>query len=68
MNWQRGLFRAWILLAVIWIVPLVGVAFSQRSSISAEAFWIGSAFIVLPPLGLLALGFALRWVLSGLRP
>jgi hypothetical protein len=70
MNWRRGLMRAWVFLSVPRAVFFGGLAPAvlphdkQFGGSDAMAFL---ATAVLAPLALLALGYGLRWVLTGFR-
>lgn len=77
MNWRRGLFRAWLVLSIAWVVVLevllkvtAGIWFpvdvSFRPAHLPEAMGIFVVFII-PPIGVFLVGLVLVWVSVGFR-
>ena len=73
MNWKRGLARLWIAVSLLWIISLSIYSLSdhipglaalqQRQPTILECV----AFVIGPPIALFVLGFAVRWIIAGLR-
>jgi hypothetical protein len=82
MNLQRGLFRLWLLLSVLWVGFMVWVheppclfgkysrnpycAFSSPVNPASEYLSFAAGALG-PPIAILLLGYSLLWVLKGFR-
>jgi len=76
MNWQRGLFRLWLVASVIW-VALMSLAAYQKVIIprlnGASSHPIGTdvahffGVALGPVVAVLALGMISGWIISGFR-
>ncbi len=66
MNWRRGLFRLWLVLASLW---LLGSILFGRSDLffDPDIFARFLAFGLLPPIGALFLGISIAWAISGFQ-
>jgi hypothetical protein len=92
MNWNRGLWRIWLVVASVWVAGTVWALWSEISfpcenpeiqkkevigctydkyypaNSTAWLYRQRAAEIALgPPLGLLILGYACAWIMSGFR-
>ena len=71
MNWTRGLFRIWLLGAVVWtgliyLFMQKSPATDCRLDCDAEGYW-KQAILWGLPLIVLAIGSLMRWALLGFR-
>jgi hypothetical protein len=60
---ERGLFRLWLVLSIIWIGVIVA---AEATRLQDDIQWT-IAGAVIPPMGLLMLGAALIWAIRGFR-
>jgi hypothetical protein len=76
MNWGRGFYRVWIVLAVLWAGFLLSLAvllrragggmfddlipYTPDDQLVAAALWVAG-----PPIGLRMVGLLMTWVLRG---
>ena len=78
MNWKSGLFRVWVILTVCWAAPQTWHEWSDIKGArgggiptiyqNAQDYWIATGErILLPPVLLLLLGFAMAWIALGFR-
>lgn len=63
-NVKTGLFRLWIVISALWMVFIIVMALSERRGPEPGIFL---AFLLLPPLGTLALFKAGEWVWTGFK-
>jgi hypothetical protein len=67
INWQRGMFRLWIVASTAWMmgwliylaIEFVGGEASARDLMAAPVMLLG------PPIALLLFAFATRWAFRG---
>jgi hypothetical protein len=70
MNWNRGFFRVWLVLSLAWIglIGLTGFLWGAAGLLGGKA---GAADLlgtmVVPPVGLFVVGYAILWALAGFR-
>lgn len=81
MNWEKGFFRFWVVLTILWVlgwwayaiwsiaVPKTGINWLWVLSITdlkmLSLSLIGGTFF--PPTMVFALGYAVLWVMRGFR-
>ena len=66
-NWRKMLWRFWVLASALWLgFMTVAALLFEGSELSRMVFWDKAAFMLLPPLVVLALGRAMVWVVDGL--
>ena len=72
MNWNRGLFRFWLVVAICWIITAGYVTWDHRGTRVPLNDLGAFAFIVGPPIGLLLIGcsvvgiwYVVRWIGRG---
>ena len=69
INWRRGLFRIWVLLAAAWIMSwaiylilhAIGGGFQPTDYLMIPVVFFG------PPIALLILGIAAAWAFRGFK-
>ena len=66
MNWRRGLLRLWIAATAFWGLYWLVYIYNVWPLTQSELIYV-VPFLVGAPLAVLALGFALAWVLKGFR-
>ena len=70
LNWQRGMFRLWLLVSAAWIM---GWAIYLILSVIAQALTSLEDFLAIPivffgpPIALLLCGLAAAWAIRGLK-
>lgn len=71
VNWQRGLFRVWVLLSLAWImgwiVYLILVGITGRLQ-TLNDFLAIPVLLLGPPIALLLFGLAAGWAFRGFKP
>jgi hypothetical protein len=74
MNWRRGLLRTWIVLTIAWVVLFVGLVIVAYVTVDGdfgipnrELFLKLASLLLVPPIGLLLVGFLLIWTVKGFR-
>jgi len=68
MNWKRGLFRAWLVLSVLWCAFGFWLASDCIVDDTCSAGRLGAiAFVLSVPAAVFLLGLALLWVGRGFR-
>lgn len=83
VRWNRGLFRAWIVFAIVWICASGWMIFGPTPSAIPSQYDIPSkklsdseilfsearrvSWVILPPILLLFGGFAAVWTVRGFR-
>jgi hypothetical protein len=65
MNWSRGLFRAWIVLSVVWVGFVLAMTWREGIMASEPASVVNSALLL--PAALLAIGWTGLWIGRGFR-
>lgn len=75
MDWDRGLFRLWIILALAWVTIVGAILLRDYVDCIGQVVCFADlipppplarlAIIVLPPAALFAVGAVLRWVVRG---
>ena len=78
MNWKTGLLRLWVVTAICWVGSQTWREWGDLKDAwdgwipviykSAQDYWIATGErILLPPVLLLLLGFAVAWIARGFR-
>ena len=68
MNWQHSMFRLWIAASPIWIAYAALKAFSLSASGSlGEPLFAFAVVAIVPVVGVLLLGFIVKWLIAGFR-
>jgi hypothetical protein len=69
MNWPRGLFRLWVGASAIWLlcVGVIGVVslVAKHWALSIADAGLFAAYVVIPPLAVVALGLLGLWIARG---
>jgi hypothetical protein len=71
MNWQRGLFRLWLVASLLWVPLAIWLEWPCVYSGTACPVDMGLAglgvLIITVPLGVLLALLGIKWALSGFR-
>lgn len=70
MNWERGLFRLWIVLAVVWVIitaTLGSQCFITEDCAAGADAAVVAAYVMGVPAGVLFIGAALVWAIRGFK-
>lgn len=64
MRWKRGLFRLWMVVSALWVIPLT-LLIASEAPLDVYAFRFLIFVVFLPPVLVLAIGMALVWAIRG---
>ncbi len=77
MNWQRGLFRFWLVVSIVWGAAIAWwaylsfqtvVAMARQFGITGSDWMVLLLALVLPIGAFLLMCFIAVWILRGFRP
>lgn len=72
MDWSRGLFRAWLVAAILWVLGTGVLAVGAMINTADGAMRLrdlreGLVMMCVPPFGLLGIGALALWAAKGFR-